>query len=284
MSTRRKWLYILAAIMGLVMINWLGRRYGSLLSRLGDTSGRTDLHWAASDGRAWAVKKLLAKGADVNCRSKSGYTPLDDAAGYGHKKTVEVLIANGADLNARSKPHGSTPLHTAASAGWVEVVKVLLAAGANANAKNKHGFTPLDLAVNSHQNIPSIIPRRGMNVEACIEALRNHGAGSASASSPPPSVAPSVTKISRGGVTITMAIFLIGGAVSVVGHFWIVVLGFRKDVLWGFGCMFSPVNLVFALENWDECKLPFWTCLAGGCICLVGFFVGPTIDILIMSS
>jgi len=218
----------------------------------------------------------LAKGADVISRSKIGFTPLHDAAFHGHKKVVEILIANGADVNARNYPHKSTPLHLAAATGSVEIVKVLLEAGADANAKSRRGATPADLSRNTLENV--FIERffNGKKLKACIQILSKHTTKSFPGMSP--------TKRSRGGFAITRTIFLIGLAVLLVGYVWIVVIGFRKDVLWGVCCLFSPINLIFVMQNWDDCRMAFIIHTVGFALCLVGFFVGPTIDILVMST
>lgn len=283
MDTRRKKLFCVLGVCVIVIgvFNLFCYRYSSVFDRIGDTSGRTDLHWAARDGRTSAVKKLLAKGADVNCRSKSGYTPLRDAALHGHKKTVEVLIANGADVNARDYPNKTTALHLAAFAGRVEIVKVLLEAGADANAKNRRGATPVDLARNTLENV--FIERffNGKELKACIQVLSEHASSLAqgnSASASATSVTPLPGQISRGGLVVTRTIFLIGIAVCLVGYVWVAVIGFRKDVLWGFGCLFSPINLIFVMQNWDDCRRAFITHTVGFFIALVGFFVGPMLD------
>jgi len=284
MDTRRKKLFCVLGVCVIVLgvFNLFCYRYSSVFDRIGDTSGRTDLHWAARDGRTSAVKKLLAKGADVNSRSKIGYTPLHDAAFHGHKKVVKILIANGADVHARNYPHKSTPLHLAAFAGRVEIVKVLLEAGADANAKNRRGTTPLDSARNTLENV--FIERffNGKKLKACIQVLSKHTAKSLSqvdsegAMGTAPGMSP--TKRSRGGFAITRTVFLIGLAVLLVGYIWIDVIAFRKDVVWGFACLFSPINLIFVMQNWDDCRMAFITHTVGFALCLVGFFVGPMLD------
>jgi len=183
MNTRKKKLVyaLVCGLMALVVINLLAYRYASVLDRIGDTSGRTALHWAARDGRISTVRKLLASGADVNSRSKSGYTPLRDAVCHGHTKTVEFLIANGAVVNARDYNHENTPLHLAAATGHAQIVRILLAAGADADAKNRHGETPLERAENSIRNLPylvRLVEEKGL--KECIEVLLAHAASSSS--------------------------------------------------------------------------------------------------------
>jgi ankyrin repeat protein len=63
-----------------------------------DSSDRTPLHTAASNGYEEGVEILLGLGADVNAGKKS-YTPLHDAVWYGHPEVAKVLLANGAKVN-----------------------------------------------------------------------------------------------------------------------------------------------------------------------------------------
>jgi hypothetical protein len=286
-SGKKKLLCILGA--GVIVVgvfNLFCYRYSSVFDRIGDMSGRTTLHWAAWDGRASAVKRLLAKGTDVNCRSKNGETPLHDAAWRGHKETVELLIANGADVNARDYPNETTPLHLAAFAGQGAIVRVLLAAGADATAKSRRGATPLDYARNTLENGPLERFFHEKRFKACIAALRAHMGDSLSEEQSRQAMGPSATVGSttqtRGDMATTIVVFLAGMAVAFVGYVWTAVVAFRKDVAWGIGCLFAPINLIFVVQNWDECRAPFVTSMVGLGICLAAFILGPTIDVLMM--
>ena len=84
-----------------------------------------DLIEAASRGNLTEIKRLLAKGADVNAKTtKDGAVPMHFAAYSGRKEVVELLIAKGADVNARSND-GKTPLHSAAQNGHSDIVELL---------------------------------------------------------------------------------------------------------------------------------------------------------------
>jgi len=286
----KKRLYILGVVVGAAtLINLFLYRHSSIFFRFDDPSGSSSLHWAAWDGRTSAVKKLLAKGADVNCRAKDGSTPLHDAAFCGHKEAIKVLIANGADVNAVNSLNKTTPLHLAAATGRPEIVRVLLAAGADPTARNRNGYTPLEWAEKTVADL-SYLDRLlyEKRTKACIEVLSKHAANSLRQVQPASVPAPSVT-LSQGNrrtrrFAVTRIIFLIGGAVYFFGYIWIAVIGFRKDVAWGFGCLFAPVNLAFAVQNWSECKAAFMTSIVGFAICLFGFVLGPTIDMLIIAG
>jgi ankyrin repeat protein len=86
---------------------------------------------AAKKGDAAAVKSLLARGADVNAKTRYNQTPLMFAAERGKLEIVQVLIEAGADMNAVDTFYRFfTALYGAASKGHASVVKLLLEKGA----------------------------------------------------------------------------------------------------------------------------------------------------------
>jgi len=96
-----------------------------------DPALNEELLSAAKKGDAAAVKSLLAKGADVNAKTRYNQTPLMFAAEKGHLEIVKALIEAGADVNVVDTFYKFfTPLYGAASKGHVEVVKLLLEKGA----------------------------------------------------------------------------------------------------------------------------------------------------------
>ena len=147
-----------------------------------DELGRTQLWWAARDGRLDDVEQWLAQGEDPNAADVDGEGPLHAAARWGHVGVVEALLAHGADPRLRAL-HGMTalqvavvhaqahtarvlldrgadvnvrdvfggvPLHTAAAQGNVELVALLLDFGADPRAADDGGTTPIDLATRAH--------------------------------------------------------------------------------------------------------------------------------------
>jgi hypothetical protein len=66
-------------------------------------------------------------------------------------------------------------------------------------------------------------------------------------------------------------IYWLGLVVALVGGIWLVVLAFKKSVLWGLGSLFVPfVSLIFAIMNWDVAKRPFLIQIAGVVLLVIG--------------
>jgi ankyrin repeat protein len=77
-----------------------------------------------------AVRKLLAKGADVTLADNAGLTALHHAARSDYCADIaRILIAHGADADARDKA-GKTPLDHAVEAGLMRMPDLLVKAGA----------------------------------------------------------------------------------------------------------------------------------------------------------
>lgn len=65
-----------------------------------ELQGRTTLMWAAENGEAAIVKKLLKAGAGVNATDWWGRTALSLALENGHRKVVALLVEHGANVIA----------------------------------------------------------------------------------------------------------------------------------------------------------------------------------------
>lgn len=100
------------------------------------------LMMASLKGHTELVRKLIARGADVN---KPGWAPLHYAATGGHLKIMELLLEEHAFIDAQS-PNGTTPLMMAAHYGTPAAVKLLLEAGADTQMKNELGLSAVDFA------------------------------------------------------------------------------------------------------------------------------------------
>lgn len=83
---------------------------------------------------------------------------------------------------------------------------------------------------------------------------------------------------------VLMALCILSGLVCFAGGLWLLIVAFRKSVLWGLGCLFLPiVPIVFIAKYWEESKKAFLLWLAGFipailfCIfMLIPAFVGAT--------
>jgi hypothetical protein len=96
--------------------------------RAGDIN--EDLIEAARKSDAEKVKALLAKGADVNARTRYGATALSFACDRGSLEVVKILIEHGADVNVTDTFYKATPLVWAISRNHAEIVTLLLDKGA----------------------------------------------------------------------------------------------------------------------------------------------------------
>ena len=143
--------------------------------------GFTALAIASAMGNVFAVKALLAKGADPTMRDGNGqnaflrtihsgqfetvkvlleyYPSLRTTLDYfgrgalhyasleGEEPTMELLLVEwGMDPDAQSWRHNQTPLHEAARGGFEGAVRILLDAHANVGAIDKYGRTPYHVA------------------------------------------------------------------------------------------------------------------------------------------
>jgi ankyrin repeat protein len=106
-------------------------------------------------------ERLEEEPALVNAYSHDGWTPLHLASFFGHSEVANVLLARGADVNARSRStrfaKENTPLHAASANRQIGVAEVLIAHGADVNAKDGSGFTPLALAASSKNDLLVVI-------------------------------------------------------------------------------------------------------------------------------
>ena len=94
---------------------------------------------------------LVANGADLEAADTYKRTPLHARAG-SRKGNIAVLIELGSDLEKRDYT-GNTPLHSAARFHRVANSQVLIQSGAQVGAQNQDGLTPLDLALQTCDNI-----------------------------------------------------------------------------------------------------------------------------------
>ena len=130
-----------------------------------DDNKWTSLHHASDCGNLGAVKKLLAKGCDVNVETDDNRTPLFYAIEYVflHEKSDDLvlyLLHHGANLNKQDLD-GNTPLHKAVDIQLDEgkqydmnVFEKILENGKDIdfNLKNKEGKSVLQIAIDKKYN------------------------------------------------------------------------------------------------------------------------------------
>lgn len=113
-----------------------------------DRVGRSEVHYAAAEGRLADVEERLRAGAGPGQPDANGWRPLHFAAQGQHADVAEALIRAGADVDAVDA-QGRTPLAVAlfnVCDGEGHVVRVLLDAGADPDRKNLSDISPRDLA------------------------------------------------------------------------------------------------------------------------------------------
>lgn len=91
----------------------------------------THLHYAAAiNAEGNSVRFLLNSGLSVDLKDSNNNTPLLLAVQQGcyTEPNIKIFFENGADINARNK-HGFTPLHLAIAAGNLERTQFILSLG-----------------------------------------------------------------------------------------------------------------------------------------------------------
>ncbi|KAK5304595.1 hypothetical protein LTR99_003658 [Exophiala xenobiotica] len=120
-----------------------------------DSTGKTVLHWAASNGHEDVVRTLLGHPSlDINTRQE-GNTALHYAVSSGQKDIVGMLLGHpNLDLNQRNND-GKTALHSAVERGHEDVVRTLLEQlNLDRNQRNNDGETALHIAVHGgHEDV-----------------------------------------------------------------------------------------------------------------------------------
>jgi outer membrane protein assembly factor BamB len=96
----------------------------------GSQAANEALWQAARDGDTAGITAALAKGADVNAKSRYDVTALIFAAGSGRLEAVKLLVARGANVNATDTFYRARAAEMAITNGHVDVTLYLLQNGA----------------------------------------------------------------------------------------------------------------------------------------------------------
>jgi len=119
-------------------------------------NGDTALMVASFLGNTDAVRKIIARGAEVN---QPGWTALHYAAANGSVETIAVLLEHHAYIDTES-PNKTTPLMMATRFGKLDAASLLIAEGADLTLKNDAGMTALDFAKeNQHGDLTELLQR-----------------------------------------------------------------------------------------------------------------------------
>ncbi|KAE8155255.1 ankyrin repeat-containing domain protein [Aspergillus avenaceus] len=110
------------------------------------------LSWAAARGVAPLVQMMLNEIEDVNAFRDLDMTPLCLAAQRGHERVVRMLLDKEAKTEQKDRTTFKTPLAWASFYGRANIVDMLLERGANIDPKQRHGKTPLCVAVESEND------------------------------------------------------------------------------------------------------------------------------------
>lgn len=74
-------------------------------------------------------------------------------------------------------------------------------------------------------------------------------------------------------VMFALLLGLIGYGLTLVAYVWVIVLAFGESPGWGVACLLcAPAQLIFIIQNWEDCQNPL-ICWVGGIVCaLAGNF------------
>jgi ankyrin repeat protein len=131
---------------------------------------QTALIVAIRENRADVAAFLVARGADVNAKTRTGPAPPwilpNSVPGFGHG--VGIVRGGLPDRGSRAPiPGGMSPLLYAARDGRLDIAKTLIAARADVNQTDENGITPLIAAItNNHVDLARFLVQSGADISA----------------------------------------------------------------------------------------------------------------------
>ncbi|REJ76108.1 MAG: hypothetical protein DWQ47_10830 [Acidobacteria bacterium] len=132
---------------------------------------------AAEEGQTDEIEKLLAAGADINCKLDGDGSPLIGASRNGHTDAVTLLLSRGADVNMAVEGDGS-PLIVAAREGHLKIVELLLDRGASIDLYVPSDENALISASGAGQlEVVKLLVSRGADINARFEVQRSFRTG-----------------------------------------------------------------------------------------------------------
>jgi len=118
--------------------------------------GRTELHYACEDDKAWLVRACIAFNdkKDVNAPDDYDCTPLHLASRRAHVDMVKLLLESGAQPSLYHKNlRGILPIDQAIDYGRFDIVKLLLSYHEKDKKRALENLGGAFLAVASEQNL-----------------------------------------------------------------------------------------------------------------------------------
>jgi uncharacterized protein len=115
--------------------------------------GHTALMWAARRNDTAIMKRMLARGAEPDARTRVGEKPVVRPPGAGGGSHGVGIVRSGVPPQGEQQPipGGMTPLLFAARDGHVDAARLLLEAGADVNGADPNGISPLVMALTNAQ-------------------------------------------------------------------------------------------------------------------------------------
>ncbi|KAF6779337.1 hypothetical protein AHF37_01002 [Paragonimus kellicotti] len=94
-----------------------------------DRNDETALHFACRQGSTEITGMLIKAGARLNAQNQSGLTPMMEAVSYNQREAVSLLVKQrDVDLYKRDFTTGDTALHIAVKKNYIHMVEILLQA------------------------------------------------------------------------------------------------------------------------------------------------------------